>query len=194
MAATQPLVHAAIRIDLDKLEGAGEAATDLRPVWLRDMQPYVTDFLHRRFNSEGAYMGSKWAPHAPATVELRKQPGRGRGGIGRDVNRMWASLVKSAGSSPAPGGVLVIEPQRYERGTTVKHAQWFAGGYRSTHKPLRITDPNGKPVWIFVRRVVPKRVPARPIFPNPLPRDVEKFAADAIRRHVVADAQGGGAA
>lgn len=151
-------------IDLTGLEQVGDRADDLRPVWLRDIQPLVTDFLSQRFDSEGAFEGAKWADLAPVTIELRKRPGHGRGGIGRDTGRMWASWVKSAGSAPAPGGVLVIEKNRYERGSTLPQSLWFTQGIDSTHVPLQT-----KKGWVFVRRKVTKRTPARPILPDPLP-------------------------
>lgn len=156
-------------IDTSRLQGIGDRANDLRPVWIRDVQPLVTAFLTEQFDSEGAAGGAKWAPLSPATLELRKRPGHGRGGIGRDTGVMWASFVKSAGSSPAPGGVLVIEPQRYERGSSVPQALFFNDGTESTTKPVQIEDKSGATRWVFVHRKEPKQIPARQIIPDVLP-------------------------
>lgn len=174
-----PLIASKLSIDLTTLKGVSAAADDLTPVWVDEVQPYVTDFLTKRFATAGAYLGTAWAPLAPVTQELRKRPGHGRGGIGRDVGRLWASLVKSAGTSAAPGGLLAIGPHRYERGSALPHAAPFAGGFNSTRVPVR----SGKG-WVFVRRRTPKHVQARPIFPNPLPPTLVTFVADAVARHV----------
>lgn len=166
MAASPPLPRLAATVDLSRLAGVSAKARDLRPVWLDDVQPLVTAYLTQRFASEGAHLGAKWAPHAPVTTVLRARPGHGRGGIGRDTGVLWASLVKSAGATAAPGGFLVIDPLRYERGTTVRYAQFFAGGFKSTHAPVFNAATR---TWRFVRRPAPKAIPARPIWTDPLP-------------------------
>lgn len=153
-------------VDLSRLGGLSAKARDLRPVWLDAVQPLVTAYLTQRFASEGAHLGTKWAPHAPVTTVLRQRPGHGRGGIGRDTGVLWASLVKSAGATAAPGGFLVIDPLRYERGTTVRYARFFAGGFTSTTVPR---FDKATRTWRFVRRAAPKAVPARPIWTDPLP-------------------------
>lgn len=173
-----------LELDRSKLTEAGERATNLVPFWVRDVQPLVTDFLTRRFDSEGAYQGAKWTPHAPATTALRSQPGRGRGGIGRDLGTLWASLVKSAGSTAAPNGLLVLSPTEYVRGTTVRHAQWFAGGYLSKTKPRLGVGPDGRPKWYFVRRKEPVQIPARPIFPDPVPGPLVSAVETALTRYL----------
>lgn len=147
-----------------QLQEVGDRASDLTPSWINDVQPLVTDFLTQRFDSEGAFGGAKWADLSPVTVEMRKRPGHGRGGIGRDTGAMWASWVKSAGSSPAPGGVLVIEKDRYERGSSLPQSLYFDQGTNSTMVPIQTR--NG---WLFRRRKSPKHIPARPIIPDVLP-------------------------
>lgn len=183
-----PRVEAKLSIDLSPLTALGGRASNLTPVWVDDVQPIVTDFLLQRFASEGAYGGAKWAPHAPVTKELRKGAGRGRGGIGRDTNRLWASLVKSAGTSAAPGGLLAITPTRYERGSALPYAAPFAGGYNSTHRPVRGKGKDGKPGWVFLRRASPKHIAGRPIFPDPVPPEFITQVATAVRRYIGGDA------
>ncbi|HEX5437156.1 MAG TPA: hypothetical protein VFW98_08350 [Gemmatimonadaceae bacterium] len=165
-----PTLAVGYTIDPAKLTGASERSADLRPAWIEGVQPIITEFLTQRFATEGAWMtDAPWAPLAPATVELRKRPGHGRGGIGRDLNRMWASFVKSAGSTAAPNGLLLIAPERYERGSSLPYAQWFHAGYMSKTKPVQYEGQDGELHWTFVRRKAPKRIPARPIIPDPLP-------------------------
>ena len=188
MSAIPPKVAIGHTIDAKKLQGPQDRVSDLRPVWINDVQPLVTEYLTQRFDSQGAHLGTPWAPHAPATIELRKRPGHGRGGIGRDTNRMWASFVKSAGSSPAPGGVLRIEPTRYERGSSVPHALFFQLGYKSKTKPVQYRDSkSGALKWTFVRRQAPKQIPARPIITDPLPPSL----VEAIELSVAAYLSGG---
>lgn len=179
-----PRIETKLSIDLSKLSGISDRAENLTPVWLDEVQPLVTDFIQRQFATEGAYGGKKWAPLAPATVALRQRPGHGRGGIGRDTNRLWASLVKSGGSSASVGGLLVIGPQTYERGSSLPYAQWFAGGYTSKTRPVYTGQK-----WIFLRRAEPKKIPARPIFPDPLPAELVTNITDAVRRYIVGGAQ-----
>lgn len=161
MAALGVEIRHHLTMRLDAVEGMRERLQDFRPVWLGGVQPIVTDYLLKRFATEGAHLGAKWAGHAPVTRELRKQSGRGRGGIGRDTNRMWASFTKSAGSQAAPGGVLRIDPLRYERGSTVPYARFFHRGIMSTHLPVY---SKALRAWTGKRRRTPKLVPARPIF------------------------------
>lgn len=172
------------RIDPAKLTGIKARADDLRPVWLHTVQPILTEFLLKRFETEGAYLGTRWAPLAPATVELRKRPGHGRGGIGRDIGRLWASFVKSAGSTAAPNGILKITETSIERGSSLRYAQWFARGYNSKTKPVQYTDKSGNRKWTFVRRAVPKAIPARPIIPDPMPAELVSQVEAALTAYV----------
>lgn len=168
-------------IDTSKLTGPPERAGHLMPVWLDEVQPLITEYLEARFDTEGTWMGgTAWAPHAPATVELRKRPGHGRGGIGRDVGTMWASFVKSAGAMAAPGGVLHMTDTTYERGSSLPQALWFHRGYKSTHAPARLEDGT----WVFRRRRVPKQIVGRPIIQDPLPRTIVTLVEEAVARYV----------
>lgn len=170
-------------IDLGLLTSVSDRAGDLRPAWLRDVQPLITDFLTQRFNSEGAYLGAKWAPLSDATLALRTRPGHGRGGIGRDTNRLWASFVKSAGSAAAPGGTLLIAKDRYERGSSLEYARYFNDGYNSKTKPVFVETKQG-PRWVFVRRKDAKQIPGRPIIPDPLPAQLVEQVELSLRAYV----------
>lgn len=139
-----------------------DRATDLSPVLAGPINKSVDTLFTRQFDSEGQYGGTRWAPRAPVTQLLLRRPGHGRGGIGRDTNRMWASLTKG-GSGPE--AIRVVTPTSLERGTTVPYARWFAAGYVS--KTFVAVGADGQPVPLYRRR--PKRIPARPLVPNPIP-------------------------
>ena len=98
-----------------------ENAGDLRPAW-----PHVDRFTSRvfrmQFATEGAYLlRRKWRAWSPKWAKRRLRPGGGRGGIGRDTNRMWGSFVKPR----APEGVSRWDPLEYERGSVVPYALHF---------------------------------------------------------------------
>jgi hypothetical protein len=169
MTAPQQRIHCTI--DTSQLEQIDGKAADLRPFFIEELQPLVTEFLTRRFDTGGAFGGAPWSPLAEATLALRKRPGHGRGGIGRDTGRMWASWVKSVGATAAPGGVLKITKDRYERGSSLKQSLFFHYGIESVTKPVQIEDKSGGARWIFVRRKVPKRIPPRYIVPDVLPAE-----------------------
>lgn len=153
---------AQIRIDLSKLTTVSDRVENLTPAFVTGVQNEVTDFLTKKFDSEGAYLGEKWAVHAPDTIAERRRPGRGRGGIGRDTNRMWASFVKSAGSTPAPDGILFITKTSYERGSTLSRSSWFSHGTL--------------------------KQPPRPIFPDPLPEELVNRITGVVERYVTTGA------
>jgi hypothetical protein len=173
----------AVRIEVQvgeaiaELRAALDRVTDLSPVMGGPINASVDSVLKRQFQSEGAAYSGKWAPLKPVTLQLRKRRGHGRGGIGRDTNRMWSSLTKLG---LGPEAVKVVTKDSLTRGTTVPYARWFHGGYLS--KTFVVADRNNNPVPL--RRKIPKRVPARPIIPDPWPREVtgawEKFIARYI--------------
>lgn len=131
----------------------------------------VSQFAEEQFASEGATAGTRWAGHTAITERLRARPGHGRGGIGRDTNRLWASLVKSQG----PDAIRRLTSSTLERGTTVPYARFFFGGYTQTQ--------------IFGReRHSPRATPGRPVFPNPMPasfeRSLQRLASEFYSRKV----------
>lgn len=134
--------HVIVDLSTAPLEALGARATNLTPVFLDKVDKLVTAFLVAQFTSEGSYGGEKWAALAPRTLEYRKLPGHGRGGIGRDTNRLWASLVKS----PSSEGVVNVTPTHYERGTNVPYAKFFSEG--TYHQPARQIFPPRLPIAV----------------------------------------------
>lgn len=143
------------------------ALVDLSPVFRGPIDRHTSDMFRAQFESEGVRLtGTRWAPLSPTTIRLRvrvvgkrvkrstSRVGRARAGfatIGRDTNRLFASLAKAGG----PEGLRVITPASYERGTRVRYAARFNDGGTLTH--------------MFGRPVTPRRVPGRPIVPLELP-------------------------
>lgn len=143
-----------VKSDLRGIELAALRSGNLERVLAGPVDKYITAFLVQQFVSEGSAGGAPWAPLSPETIANRKKPGRGRGGIGRDTNQMWSSLVKS----PSTEGYTRISANTYERGSTVKHMWYFAGGT--------------------------KRQPARPVWPQVMPDSVVERIGKAITDYV----------
>ncbi len=170
-----------IKIDaagaLTRLRAALAKADDLSPVLGGAINKSVDTLFQRQFDSEGAYGGTKWAALTPATKKLRTRRGHGRGGIGRDTNRMWASFTKLG---LGPEAVKVLTKRSLERGSQVPYARIFDGGYMS--KTFAVLGTDGS--LIPLRRKKPKKVPARPIVPDPVPAEIvrtwEKLIADFV--------------
>lgn len=122
-----------LSLDLQKL---ARAAEDLRPA-LRKIDKHVATIFRRQFATEGGFGGRQWPRLARATIKARQKSGRGRGGILRDTNRLWGSLVKVG-----PETVLIVRPHYYERGTSVPYARAHQLG-RGKGLPVReiIPDP-----------------------------------------------------
>lgn len=148
-----------------------KAAADLRPVLAGPINKSVDTLFIRRFETEGSYGGVRWRALAPASLRLRQLPGHGRGGIGRDTNRMWASLTKGGNG---PEAIKEVTPLSLLRGTNVRtgkgfpYAIAFSGGYLS--KTFVVFDKMGHPVPLFRKK--PKRIPARPIVPDQIPSEL----------------------
>lgn len=100
------------------IEGIRGRVRDATPAF-RLIDKHVTTVFQRQFATEGRFGGKPWAQLKRRTVKQRQKPGRGRGGILRDTNRLWASLTKGGN---VPEGLLVIEPLRYVRGSQVPYA------------------------------------------------------------------------
>lgn len=132
----------------------------------------ISAFWRRMFISNGLYGGERWAAHSPVTRLIRrKSRGRGRGGLLRDTNRLWAALTKGSG----PGAYRRVTPHLIERGTTWPHAKFAQEGFKSVSWPA-ITWQSGRRTgsqianvtWleraharkVKPRRLVPRRMPA----------------------------------
>lgn len=165
-----------VRVGLNLDLAPAVAMTDAVAARIRDWTPVlrgpvhrsVSRFFLRQFETEGAEGGTRWAPHRPLTVRLRRRPGHGRGGIGRDTNRLWASLVKVG-----PESVLVTGPTEYERGTTVAHAAPFHAGVSPGRQRVFGRAP-----------LVPLGIPARTLVPDPFPRTYVDGWAAALARYI----------
>lgn len=176
---TAPQTNATINVAeaLARLRTVLRATKDLRPVLGGPINSSVDQLFRRQFNSEGAFGGQKWAPLRPVTKLLRQRPGHGRGGIGRDTNRMWASLTKFG---VGPDAIKILTPSSLERGTSLPYARWFSQGYISKTKP--VLGSGGR--LAFIRRRAPKRIPPRPLVPDPTPRSLTKAWETLIARFV----------
>lgn len=162
-------------------------ALRLTPVFRGAVDRLVTEFLERRFASEGAYLGTRWQPLAERTKRQRARPGRGRGGILWDLGDLRASLVKSGG----PNSIRQITDSLYRRGTTDPKAQIHQYGATITRR-RRVKDAG------IITRQRARRgrlgaalgarytvtIPARPIFPEPLPPALVDAIAAAIRAYL----------
>lgn len=147
-----------VKSDLRGLELAALRANNLEPVLTGPVDKFITAFLVEQFVSEGSAGGAKWAPLSPETLEARKRPGHGRGGIGRDTNRMWSALIKN----PSPEGWTKVTGNTYERAVTVPYLWYFSGG-----------------TW---------KQPARPVFPaSGLPQRYMDSIAIAIETFIASD-------
>ena len=147
------------------LQQVRHALDDLSLVFAGPINKSVDTVFKRQFDSQGAFGGTPWRPLHPVTVQLRKRAGHGRGGILRDTNRMWASLTKFG---LGPDAIKVITPMSLERGTTVPYAGWIHTGFMS--KYFVVVDKHGLPVPI--KRARAKKIPARPLVPDPMPAEV----------------------
>lgn len=164
---------------LKALTFAQRAAADLTDVMGGDVNQIVDEYLTEQFATEGKAGSTPWAPHSPVTRALRQRRGHGRGGIGRDTNRMWASLTKLG---LGPDAVKDVTPDGLVRGTKVPYARFFAGGWKSVTVP--IVGPTGE-IATIVRRKVPRQIEARPIapadgLPSPYVTRIEQAIADFI--------------
>ena len=118
----------------------------------------VSDMFRRRFDSEGRSPdnGAAWTPLAPATIAHRlSRPGGNRGGVLWDFGNLRAALVKVG-----PDSIRVIDPMRYERGTS---------------RPGAYAHQEGR------------GLPKREIIPDPMPDKLMKEFEDILVAHVVAN-------
>lgn len=148
------------------------AARDMRPWFTSYLDPEVTKFYQKQFETEGRFGGVPWAPLAKLTNELRQRRGHGFGGILRDTDDMYRKFTHSGGL-----GLRVIKSNEYRRGVVDDKAWRHQEGWESRQ--------------IFgVPRKVPVQVPARPILPDEMPLAIigkwEKSMALYIERGKVA--------
>ena len=145
------------------LREAGKRSRNLSPVFRGPVDKLVTKLFTDQFATEGKSGPLPWAPLSAATLADKARIRRGRMGVLRRFNTLWASLVKSGG----PQGIRDIGPDRYERGTAVPYAAAHQLGARIRR-------------WGNVTFRTPKRLPVRQVVPDPAP---PRFV-DAVARHV----------
>jgi hypothetical protein len=151
-----PTLQLGVSVDISAVERMlvklSSKTVDLRPVFHDVINPSVTKFFERQFDTEGAEGGAKWRKLSDLTRRLRTRSGHGRGGILRDTNVMWSSFVKGYG----PMAIQRIERQEMERGSRDRKAALHQTGWKTS--------------TVFGRkRQKPVRVPARPIVPKTMP-------------------------
>jgi hypothetical protein len=151
-----PLVQLGVSVDISAVDKMlvklGSKTTDLRPVFHDVIDPSVSKFFERQFETEGGEGGQKWKQLSALTKKLRTRSGHGRGGILRDTNTMWSSFISGFG----PMSVRRVERQEMERGSRDRKAYLHQTGWKTS--------------TIFGRkRKKSIRVPARPIVPKTMP-------------------------
>lgn len=103
-----------------RVDDLGRRARDLTTAYQGPVDTFITQMISDRFDQEGAaWGGDKWAALTLRTLNSRRRPGHGRGGILYDTGRLRASLVTGAGE-----GFKIFSPTQYVRGTTVPYAQY----------------------------------------------------------------------
>ena len=118
------------------LKALAKRAGDLRPAFHK-IDKHVSTVFRRQFATEGSFGGRKWDPLKPATIKRRQsRSGGNRGGILRDFNRLWSSLVKVG-----PESVQIVRPLYYERGTAVPYAEDHQEGRGNLPIREMIPDP-----------------------------------------------------
>lgn len=145
-----------IRQGLNAVERFALKAADLSPYFNGPVDSFVRQFFSRQFASDGRAGGTPWAPLRPATVRMKQQFGPAKDGADA-IGRNTLELMRSLTMRSHPRGVLRITPKTYERGTSLERARWMQEGFVQT----RIF---GNP------RKFPRRVPARPLVPDTMPR------------------------
>lgn len=184
-------------VELDTIDKTlaklGADVANLRPAFFRIDQD-VSERLREQFQSRGAALGSPWTPITPATIQVRiarriltkKGRAKAAGNSGadtplRDSGRLFASFTKPG----APGNIRLIDKMTYQRGSNYSVngfpvAMAMQDGFMSTMRP--VFDENGDA--FFVRRKVPKQVPARPIIPENLPAPVLKAWEGYLQQYI----------
>ncbi|MHC4647633.1 MAG: phage virion morphogenesis protein [Planctomycetota bacterium] len=124
-----------LKMDLREL---AKRTKDLRPAFHK-IDKHVSTVFRRQFGTEGAFGGERWDPLKPETIKARRrQSGGNRGGILRNFNRLWGSLVKVG-----PESIQIIRSHYYERGTAVPYAEDHQEGKGSL--PIRKIVPDPMP-------------------------------------------------
>jgi hypothetical protein len=163
---TAPIqVQVNVQSALQRLQVLVNNAENLGPVFAGPINQSLNEVFVRQFETEGAAYGTKWRKLSPATLQLRKRRGHGRGGILRDTGVLWASFTKMG---LGPHAIKNVTPTSIERGSTLPYGKYHQTGYES--KTFVVTGGKGRNIYpVALKRKHPIQVPARPIIPDPFP-------------------------
>jgi hypothetical protein len=139
------------------LERLARRAANLEPVFRGPIDREVLAFGRAQFDTAGRAGGVPWRALSASTIAQKRKLRRDGMGILRRFNRLFASVTKRTG----PDALVVITPQRYERGTRVPYALPLVSGTR-------------------------RGIPARPIYPANLPPALLTRFATLVARHLEA--------
>lgn len=149
------------------MEDLHRRSDDLRRVFEGPIDATVRAFFMRQFASGGrAAVNNTWAPLSPVTRALKRRAGKDRG-ILRQSDRLYKSYVQRSGKDV----LLSIGPHHYERLSAVPYAGQHQRGWLMTHifgRPMRN----------------PRRVPARRVATDPLPKRVERDMTRSVAYYV----------
>jgi len=132
---------------------------DLRGFYYDQVDPLITRFFVRQFDTQGAEGGERWEPLTSVTIALKSRRGHGLRGpatIGSDSDGM-----RRAFTHPGGLGFRRIDRDEYARGVIDDKAWRMQEGWKSTS--------------IFgIPRVSPPvvNVPARPPVPREMPKSI----------------------
>lgn len=121
------------------LDQIARKTKNLTPLFEGPLTNRIHAFFGEIFATEGAVLGSPWAPLAPATLAAKTRVHRANMGILRRYNTLWASLTKRG----APQGVRVVRPDRLIIGTSVPYAAIHQEG--RDRVPQRVIVPDELP-------------------------------------------------
>jgi Ni/Co efflux regulator RcnB len=157
---------------LDKLlNGIALRGDDMRPLFRGPIDKSVTLMFRAQFASSGAFGGAPWAPLRPSTRQWRQRRGGNRGGL---EHPLWdTGEGKASFEKVGPNSFRDITTASYERGSMLPRMALHQTGYTITQ-------------WGGHRLRHPRRVPARPIIPDPIPEFILSSWATMIEDYLVA--------
>lgn len=158
------------------LAGVVQRTGDLSPIFRGPIDKSVTMMEKAQFATKGEFGGRRWAELRPSTKAARPRPGGNRGGIDHplwDTGAGKASLEKVG-----PNSFREITRSSYERGSTLPRMALHQVGYTITQ-------------WGGRKLRHPRRVPARPVVPNPIPEFVQASWAVMLEAYIAGPTGGG---
>jgi len=117
--ADQPWATVSIGPALSLLDRLSKRAAHLKPVLDGPIANAIHGFFEKRFATEGAYGGEKWAPLSGRTMAWRAEHNRSAMPILQFTRELWGSLVKRS----SPLGYRIADDDSLVRGTSVRHAE-----------------------------------------------------------------------